>query len=194
MVKRFPVVRLGLLGWVVALSACGAGAGSEDDGGHGVVLLELRRGQSADVDPFAGTAEVQATLDYNMCLRKFYARNSNWSFVGPDGEQVAADWETDLCGEGTVGCTVDSIEQVDGMALRVRYATPTAVENLELAFGPLPDATLAGCEPIARVGGGDSVVGFDAEGAKLWEVQSFSPEEAQTGQGASINLTVQAVE
>ena len=40
--------------------------------GHGVVVLELRRGDSQVDDPFVGTTRVEVTLLYRDCLIGFY--------------------------------------------------------------------------------------------------------------------------
>ena len=167
--------------------------------GHGVVVLELRRGDSQVDDPFVGTTRVEVTLLYRDCLIGFYEANPDWRQVGVEGSAVfeAVVLENTLCEAMDpllADCTVTQITQELDVtkALTVAYDVTGALENRELHFGPLPDAALAACPdgglPIVRVGSVAAVRGFDVNGTGIWATESFSPAEAATDQGGAISI------
>jgi len=166
---------------------------------HGVVKLELRRGESETDDPFVGTTQVEVTLLYRECLIEFYEVNPDWQQVGVEGSTVfqTVVLENALCtamNPVLADCTVAMITQELAVtkAMTVTYDITGPLENRELYFGPLPTAQLAACQdgsfPIVRVGNNGSVRGFDASGTQIWTTEAFNPAEATTDQGLAITI------
>lgn len=175
-----------------------------EDLDHGVVWLELRRGESQPDNPFVGTAKIQVSLLYRECLIDFYEANPDYQQYGIEGALIfgkRADggegWFDRLCDtsrSGAVDCTVDEFRQELSTAkqLTITYSINGNAEDRELPFGPVPKAELAACEaggqPIVRVGSNGAVRGLDGSGNTLWNTESFSPAEAATDQGAAIGI------
>jgi hypothetical protein len=171
---------------------------------HGVVWLELRRGDSQADNPYVGTSKIEVTLLYRECLIAFYDANPDYQQYGIDGalvfgklEDGGEGWQDRLCeipNNSRVDCTVDSFRQELAMTkqLTVVYSIEGDPENRELPFGPVPKASLADCEaggqPIVRVGSNGAVRGIDGSGNTLWNTESFNPSEAATDQGAAIGI------
>jgi hypothetical protein len=176
----------------------------EEDLEHGVVWLQLLRGESQAENPYVGTARIQVTLLYRECLIDFYTANPDYEQNGVEGSLVfgkredgGEGWLDRLCetpNSNRVDCTVDSFAQELATAkqLTVNYAIEGNPENRELPFGPVPDTELADCEgnglPIVRVGSNGAVRGIDANGNTIWNTESFQPPEGYTGQGARIKI------
>lgn len=176
----------------------------EEDLEHGVVWLELRRGESQPDNPYVGTAKIQVTLLYRECLIDFYEANPDYQQYGTEGALIfgkRADggegWQDRLCespNSNRVDCTVDEFRQELSTAkqLTITYSINGDAEDHELPFGPVPTAELAACEgggaPIVRVGSNGAVRGLDGSGNTLWNTESFNPAEAATGQGAAIGI------
>lgn len=174
----------------------------EEDLEHGVVWLQLIRGESQADNPYVGTASIQVTLLYRECLIDFYTANPDYEQNGIEGalvfgtrEDGGEGWLDRLCetpNSDRVDCTVTSFRQELATAkqLTINYAITGDPENRELPFGPIPEPELAACEagglPIVRVGSNGAVRGLDGSGNTLWNTESFNPSEATTGQGASI--------
>jgi len=178
---------------------------AEEDLEHGVVWLELRRGDSQPDNPYVGTAKIVVTLLYRECLIDFYDANPDYQQTGIEGALVfgkktdgGEGWQDRLCqlsNSNRVDCTVDEFRQeLSGMTkqLTINYSISGNPEDHELPFGPIPEAELAACEaggqPIVRVGSNGAVRGLDGGGNQLWSTESFSPSEAATGQGAGIGI------
>lgn len=177
---------------------------AEEDLEHGVVWLELRRGESQPDNPYLGTAKIQVTLLYRECLIDFYEANPDYQQYGTEGALIfgkRADggegWQDRLCespSSSRVSCTVDEFRQelASAKQLTITYSIEGDVEDRELPFGPVPTAELAACEaggqPVVRVGSNGAVRGIDGSGNTLWNTESFSPAEAATGQGAAIGI------
>lgn len=176
----------------------------EEELEHGVVWLELRRGDSQPENPYIGTSKIEVTLLYRECLIAFYDANPDYQQYGIEGALVfgkTADggegWQDRLCevpNSNRVDCTVDSFRQELAMTkqLTITYSIEGDPEDRELPFGPVPTAELADCEPgsqpIVRVGSNGAVRGIDGSGNTLWNTESFNPSEAATDQGAAIGI------
>lgn len=188
--------------FVAPLAGCPADP--PDDLEHGVVWLQLQRGESQSENPYVGTARIEVTLLYLECLIGFYEANPDYQQLGIEGAKIfggAEDggegWADRLCNvenANRINCTVDTFRQelVTARQLTVTYSVTGDPENRELPFGPLPIASLADCEaggqPIVRVGSNGAVRGLDGNGNTLWNTESFQPAEATTGQGAPIGI------
>ena len=184
------------------LAACQPTA--EEDLEHGVVWLELHRGDSQAENPYVGTAKIEVTLLYRECLIGFYNANPDYQQSGVEGSLVfgkredgGEGWLDRLCqisNPNRVDCTVDSFRQelASATQLTITYSIEGNPENRELPFGPIPKADLADCEPgeqpIVRVGSNGAVRGIDGSGNTLWNTESFNPSEAATDQGAAIGI------
>jgi hypothetical protein len=184
------------------LTACPGPA--DEDLEHGVVWLELRRGESQVENPYVGTAKIEVTLLYRECLIGFYQSNPDYQQYGTDGALIfgkrddgGEGWLDRLCespNPNRVECTVDAFRQELSSAtqLTITYSITDDPEDHELPFGPLPKAELADCEgggqPIVRVGSNNAVRGIDGSGNTLWNTESFIPTEAATDQGQGIRI------
>lgn len=174
----------------------GEPTGGPDDGslgmGHGTVRLVFERAQSETEDPFVDTAQIEITLLYLECLVGFYQDNPDWSQLGPQGAVVFdAALGSGVCDpdNGFIDCTVAGIDQELDMAsqLTVRYDVSQPIEDQSLRFGPLPVQELADCQPVVRVPNG-GIVGRNAMGDVIWQMESFNPQEAATDQQAPITI------
>lgn len=191
--------------------AADTGIDPTDGGGlsHGFVQLRLRSAESATDDPFAGTAQVIAVLQYADCLSAFYDANPNLRQEGPDGAAIfggdelgGEGWLDRLCSPAIVGhidCTVEAIVQelTATQRLTVVYTVSGPIEDGLLLFGPLPTADTAMCDgglaPTVRVASTDAVTGNAENGTQLWGTESFSPSEAATNQMSPIQIHAVAV-
>jgi hypothetical protein len=205
---------------VVLVTACGpsvdeqdsASDGEVDDDGHdsgsgtglthGVVGLELQRGESQETNPYVGTAVVVATLDYRECLVDFYKANPGLRQDGVEGSTVfgtldggGEGWMDRLCDDTRehVDCEVAWISQhLDAMVMTgmtVTFDVSGELEGGRLWVGPLPTSETAQCAGgSAAVVGLSSVAGRDSNGEELWRLEAFSPSEAVTDQGAPITV------
>lgn len=177
---------------------------TEEDLEHGVVWLELRRGESQPDNPYVGTAKIEVTLLYRECLIDFYEANPDYQQYGTEGalifgkrEDGGEGWQDRLCetsNANQVDCAVDEFRQelASAKQLTIVYSINGDAEDHELPFGPVPKPELAACEgggqPIVRVGSNGAVRGLDGSGNTLWNTESFNPSEAATGQGAAIGI------
>lgn len=171
---------------------------------HGIINIELKRGQSETESPYDGTTRIEVTLLYLECLIDFYDANPDYTQYGPEGalvfgtrEDGGEGWLDRLCDTdrtGQVDCTVESFSQELDAAkqLTIAYSVTGEIEDRLLPFGPLPEEELAMCEaggqPIVRVGSMGAVRGLDGSGDVVWNTEAFSPSEAATGQGAPITI------
>jgi len=190
---------------LLAVPLAGCPGEPEEELEHGVVWLEMKRGASETTNPYEGTAKIQVTLLYRECLIAFYEANPDYGQIGVNGDLVfgtredgGEGWRDRLCerdNPAAIDCTVDSFDQELDSAkqLTVTYSINGNVEDLELAFGPIPTAGLAQCEaggqPIVRVGGNGSVRGLSGSGETLWNTESFNPTEAATNQGRASRIS-----
>lgn len=183
-----------------------AGCPGEDpvDLDHGVVWLQLLRGESEAENPYVGTAKLEITLLYLECLIDFYETNPDYQQDGVEGalvfgtsEDGGEGWRDRLCevsNPNRANCTVDSFRQelVAARQLTVTYTIEGDLENKEVPFGPVPKAELAACEaggqPIVRVGSNGAVRGLTGSGETLWNTEAFNPAEAATDQGGAIKI------
>ncbi len=195
---------LAALSLLLAAPLLGCPAEPEDDPDHGVVWLQMLRGESESDSPYFGTVTVEITLLYLECLIDFYEMNPDYQQGGPEGalvfgtrEDGGEGWLDRLCEQSNpnaADCTVQSFRQEFDTTrqLTVNYSVNGDIENREIPFGPLPIASLAACEagssPTVRVGSNGAVRGIDGEGNTIWNTESFNPPEAATGQGASIRI------
>jgi len=134
----------------------------------------------------------------------FYNVEPDYQQLNPEGalvfgsrEEGGEGWFDRLCDEdrpGQADCTVERFTQELDVArqLTVLYNIEGDIEDRVLPFGPIPKPSLAACEnggqPIVRVGGMGSVTGQDTNGNRLWNTETFSPEDATTGQGQAIKI------
>ncbi len=193
-----------VLSTLTALVMGGCPAEPQENLEHGTVRLQLTRGQSETDNPYVGTVRIEVTLTYRECLIDFYATNPSFQQTGPDGEGVfgtledgGEGWFDRLCDSGDaaqVDCTVESFRQELDVAkqLTIVYAIEGDPENRDLPFGPVPKAELAACgpgsAPIVRVANNGSVRGLDGSDNAIWSTESFTPDEAATGQGQAIKI------
>lgn len=158
---------------------------------HGDVAIEMLTADNQERSPFEGTQVISISLDYLECLVDFYAEAPEWRQDGPQGGPVFDAWLEQACAAPGLDCAIASIEQnldVSPPRLTVRYEISGDPEGRTLQFGPLPDAELAGCEPIVRLGRPDAIHGEDAEGERAWSLVSFNPDKARTDQGQAITI------
>lgn len=205
MKSRRPLA-LAALSLLLAAPLAGCQEDPPEDIDHGVVYLQMLRGESEADSPYFGTATIEVTLLYLECLIDFYEANPDYQQFGPEGalvfgtrEDGGEGWLDRLCEDDNpeaLDCTVTSFRQEFDMSrqLTVTYAVDGGdVENRLLPFGPLPIPELAGCEaggqPIVRVGSNGAVRGIDGNGDTIWNTESFNPSEAATGQGAAIKIS-----
>jgi hypothetical protein len=173
---------------------------------HGFVRVQL---QAADGerDPFAGTARMQITLNYEQCIFDFYVANPDWRPDGPDGEGVFG--SSDLGGEGwydrlcsvdvpdIADCDVAMIEQqLDPIpVLRITYVVSGDLDGKVVPFGPLPMLALAGCSdevlPTVRLSNGNLVVGYDDASTEIWDGGTYDPSTAATDDEAAIVVQIE---
>jgi len=194
---------LASLSVAVLLSAAGC-APDEEELRHGYVKLEFLRGDSVDSNPYVGTTQIIATMQYLECLSGYYAENMNERADGPDGaavfgtrEEGGEGWRDRLCEVDLpmpIDCEVVSIsQQLDvGTAdtLSVVYNVMGDIEGRQLAIGPFPNPETAACMagelPEVRV----SQAGMKGKAGDtdLWRTETFTPTEAVVGQGAPIRI------
>ena len=184
------------MGWVVVAGVVGCGGATNPDDGHDVVELQIGIADGQPGDLFAGTARVEASLDYGDCLRGFYrTEGATYVIDGPVGIDIFRDWETRLCGadapEAAAPCEGVTITQ-DVEHLGVDYDVERIAENHQLAFGPVPGEALAGCAPVMQVDGEHTLTGFDVNGEPLWITASWQPAEAASGDRQAIRISAAA--
>jgi hypothetical protein len=172
---------------------------------HGFVQLEFRRGESQDGDPYQGTAQVIATMEYEECLTEFYDTNPGLRAEGPEGalvfgprEDGGEGWSDRLCEgdqvESQAECEIVSIKQNFETVNQVTivYQITGPLEGYRLLFGPIPTEATAKCvsptTPVVRIGQNGAVKGKDSSGADIWTTESFTPGSAVTNQGAPIRI------
>lgn len=172
---------------------------------HGFVQLEFQRGESQAENPYVGTAQVVATMEYEECLTAFYENNPAMRAEGPDGalvfgreEDGGEGWADRLCQSGQADsqakCEIVSIDQkLDTVKqMTITYQIEGNLEGYRLLFGPIPTQATAECvaptSPVVRVGANGAVKGKNGSGSDIWTTESFSPGSAVTGQGAPIRI------
>jgi hypothetical protein len=172
---------------------------------HGFIRIHLRRSDTEETDPFVGTTRIQIIMAYEQCLFTFYADHPEYTQNGSMGAEIFGPY--DLGGEGwldrlcdvpvddLIDCSVASIEQqlesVPGM--RINYMVAEPIEDMTVAFGPMPTAALAGCDdPTMHLQNGGSVGGYDGQGTKIWEGFTFDPNSAATDSETPIVVDVVA--
>ncbi len=188
---------------VSATLLVGCGEAPEEDT-HGFVKVLFGRSDAEAENPYVGTAEVTIQMAYGDCYQQFYERNPNYAIDGADGapmfgteEDGGEGWKDRLCSEDVsalADCEVLGFNQVLDTAKRlgVTYRVNGDLENRVMLFGPIPNTELAECDgggsPRVRLEGGGTR-GLDGPGGnQVWEVSTFSPDEAVPGDGASINI------
>jgi hypothetical protein len=157
-----------------------SGTTGPDEDEFGFICVELAKAESEESDPFAGTATIYLTLEYESCLNDFYTETHPEYAGGPEGTAVLEEWVGRLCSEPVAGalvaCEVDGFEQnlPDGAPAQftVVYKALDAaqIDGRTLLWGPAPLAEFAGCEPTARA---VSVLGFPDGGGPLWSAQTW---------------------
>ncbi|MBC8069047.1 MAG: hypothetical protein IAG13_11995 [Deltaproteobacteria bacterium] len=175
---------------------------------HGFVQLAFERGESQDMNPYVGTAQVVATMAYEECLAAFYDNNPGMRAEGPEGSLVfgreedgGEGWSDRLCQPGQVDsqaqCEIVSIvqnfETVNQVTITYQIEqTGGDIEGYRLLFGPIPTEATADCvpptSPVVRIGANGAVKGRNGAGDDIWTTESFSPGSAVTGQGAPIRI------
>ncbi len=174
---------------------------------HGFVRVQLQAAKGEERDPFAGTARMQITLNYEQCIFDFYVDNPDWRPDGPDGEAVFG--SSDLGGEGwydrlcsvdapdIADCDVAMIEQqLDPIpVLRISYVVSGDLDGKVIPFGPLPTAALAGCteavQPTVRLSNGNLVVGYDDGSAEIWDGADYDPAIVATDEQGPIVVQIE---
>lgn len=172
---------------------------------HGSIAFEFHRGESQESNPFLGTVIVVASMDYQECLSNFYDANPGMRQEGVEGAEIfggrdlgGEGWTDRLCDTERTSmqakCTVVGMrQQLENVKqLQVTYQIETDnLENLRLAFGPIPTAETAECEggldPRVRVSP-SAVKGEDASENTIWDSETFTPPEAVVNQGAPIRI------
>ena len=141
------------------------------------------------------------TMEYEDCLRDFYAAQPDWADDGILGAPVfgpredgGEGWLDRLCDEPDslqAECEVESIEQhLDARALHIRMRVQGQLEAQYLKFGPIPLTELAGCTPVMRLSN-NPVMGFDGSGNRIWDFQTFVGGQRGTpGQGGALRVRV----
>ena len=197
---RSPTSKIAL---VIALGLAAAATGCSDtvqEDTHDVVKVKFVKSDALEMPPFAGTAAIEVTAEYDTCYKQFYDANPNFEVGGEDGAAIFGSmeldgegWQDRLCDTGDPGqieCTVESYAQVleQGVppSLTIRYAIMGEVSDRELYFGPLPKQDLADCE------GGVSprvfltqVRGLGASNAPIWAMENGGL-QAAPGQGQAM--------
>lgn len=158
----------------------------------GFACVEFAIGEGVEGDPFLGTDTVVITMAYEPCLISYYEdKHPEMRADGPAnaGGKVFAGWQTLLCAqevEGRADCAVESFQQTLSSAgmnpiynMSVTYKTPNPgqLAGGKLLWGPAPLEEFAECDagdrPFVRLTGLADVVGLDAGGELLWDLQSF---------------------
>ncbi len=163
-----------------------SGCTEEEPEEFGFTCIELRRGEAVDNDPFAGTRTVEITLNYEPCLREYYLnKRPEMRADGVEGEVVFAEWKDRLCTEeisGRATCEVEAFEQIltevdMSYRMRLTYTVENLVAGQKLLWGPGPLPDFAECamglKPFVNLSTLTGVVGKDAAGKTIWDVQSF---------------------
>ncbi len=183
----------------------GGGGGPE---GFGFACVDLARGEGVEGDPFAGTQKIVVTLDYQPCLIDYYINKSpDMRQTGTKGAFVFEHWKDRLCTEavtGRIDCEVESLEQVlmetgtEAYRMTATYVTPQPdqLDGRTVLWGPAPLTDYAGCaeglEASASLSSLSGVIGLDADGATIWQVQSFGggPGLIHLGDGGCIRAHI----
>lgn len=185
---------------------CGCNPGPDENLEHGTVRITLTPAQNVEGNPFVGTAQIRAVMDYDTCLQNFYESNPEYQQDGAIGETVfgtyddgGEGWAERLCDDTPpqqVPCESVTIEQQldNAKELRVIYnVSTTDLETKYVLFGPIPLAGLAMCEAGVqpRVSlSGNAVAGLDAQGGELWQTVTFDTPQAVPNQGADLVVSI----
>lgn len=196
----------------LGVTACVDDSSSGD--GHDVIKISMNWAENVDEDPFVGTSRIVARLKYSQCINQFYlAENTSYQFDGIDGQRILSDWNSEnrICDParypGTVGCEVDSVQQVfidadnpdaaQGLLTINLNVTDEALTGRVVQFGPLPDADLtdATCNGKPNVSINQDVLkGYDANDVLLWEVSTFNYTGFRVGQTGVGEVLIKNVE
>ncbi len=180
-----------------------AGCGGDEGDNHDVVNIELLRAGSGAEDPFVDTARIQVRLNYNQCLEDFYTMtNTEWEQGGEKGGPVFQEWIDRLCDrdvyDTSIDCEVAEIDQNLGStsalntSLKVTYTVlDPNLTRQRIFFGPLPNEDLVtDCRPEVKIDAG-SVLGFNAAGEPIWEIESFTGfDTAYPGQNGPMSVSI----
>ncbi|MEZ4451448.1 MAG: hypothetical protein R3B09_18405 [Nannocystaceae bacterium] len=191
--KACSTAMAGLMSVLLVTAASGC-KDPPDDPDHGFACVEVYPSISQD-DPvalFAGTTEIRVTVNYLECLQDFYLNAHNeYAKDGVEGEAIFAEYaERTLCDPEDVPnhleCSVLDITQDLGNSLNmtIRYAVsdPQAIQGRKILVGPLPLESLAECKPDVKITNASSVSGYDAGGAQIWVIETFS--DTQVGRAS----------
>lgn len=171
----------------LSLSSCK----EEETEENGFACIELRRGEGIDSDPFVGTAKIQVSMSYDLCLQDYYA-NKHPEFR-PDGPADAGgalfeEWKTRLCEEDPqrgISCEVESFAQTINpgsvppqykMTITYNVLDP-ALEGKRIIWGPAPLEAYAECDPgdrpFVRLTTLNDIIGTNGAGDRLWNLQAY---------------------
>jgi hypothetical protein len=170
--------------------------GAPEDEPFGFVCLRLLKADSADTDPFVGTTQIQVTLKYDACLTDYYLERHPEQMLGADeGAAIVEAWRERLCHElvddSLVACEVESLASfdqviVDGgsqMTITYEIGDPAQIDGRLVLWGPGPVAATAACPmgqlPTVRPTLPSDVVGRNAEGLVVWQMQSWDFSDTQ---------------
>jgi hypothetical protein len=179
---------IAVLGVCVSVLGCVSRSGSsqEEDAdpdpqavrdAHGVVPVDLPRGETEAFSPWPGTTTITVTLAYDDCLRQFYVDHPEYAQDGEFGDVIFGgmgdawfdECELDLPRE----CRVVDIQQdlaSPVATLAVRYEVVEPVYTPHLGFGPIPASLVEGCFlPSMKIARLDQIYALDASGTRIVE-------------------------
>lgn len=150
---------------------------------HGTVVVRIDRAEDQASNPFVGATSIAIELLYGECVRSFYAAHPELTQVGEHGAEIFGQPDAwyDACAiEFGSECRVTSIAQdlrggIDAAPfgrLTVTFAVSGADEPVRLGVGPLPVGLALDTCPDAIVAAGSGIHGANAQGERLWEIES----------------------
>jgi len=165
----------------------------------GTIRIELSP-VGGNVQVFAGTTEVVATVQYRSCLQDFYlVDKTGYSKDGPEGAPVFDEFKDKLCSayDDIADCEVTSIDQaliestgIYNLKVTLKILDPASLSYADLHIGPLPVEKFSGCTPIVELRQ-NGLLGRDANGTQIWRISSLpSSTKATTNQGAPLRVDI----
>lgn len=191
-----------LSGLALAAAVLATGCNPEDkDLEHGFIKIDPRPRDGENATVFNNTTRIRLTMEYEMCVRDFYAREPDYAQTGIKGHPVFADSEAD--GEGwldrlcdpkdaeQMDCEVRGIAQsLDGNTLQVEYnINDGVIEPFFLKFGPIPLDELTGCTSLMTLSN-NAAQGFAGD-TPIWRTSSWNNRQGRPNQGAPLVVRVE---
>lgn len=198
---------IGIAGLVATTTVSGCGEDEVADD-HGYACLDIRRGENTEASVYTGTVAIQVRVNYLQCLRDFYNdSNPEYRLDGVEGERVFTEWAPRLCSEPEIdramACEVDvesytqTLIETEGTSkhtLTITYnlTDPSNIEGNRLLIGPLPLEELAGCGPDVSFTSLGDVLGLNAEGETIWQMQTYenSPSRGKSFDGGCMGANI----